>query len=372
MAKVEFAIVSFLRASIEESVSCCKFHRPLSKEEWKRLIRMISAHGVTALVFSQIERLPKELLPPINLLMDVLGQVECKKMRYTAQVCTAQKFAKALKDIGIDMMVLKGVAFSTYYDVPSHREFGDCDCYLVFSENLNYPKGLSAFEVGNEVARQLGAKVDYEHYKHSHILFDGLMIENHEFLTDFDGTYQGKKTERLLRKAIVEDKGSLIEDTSMLCPNSHFNALFLIRHAYGDFMDGGIMLRVFYDWAMLLRREQENLNWNKLNADLEKCRLRRFADVMTAICVKFFGLTLTADGITMCSDKKLVEEVMMDTLRGDCHFKLNETFGEKCLRIIKRFKRVWHYRRLAAESVSMIIWNNFAYSSYFHRKIFLD
>lgn len=54
------------------------------------------------------------------------------------------------------------------------------------------------------------------------------MIENHEFLTDFRSTRQGKITERLLRNLLIKEEGAKLFDTDMMKPNDYFNLLFLL------------------------------------------------------------------------------------------------------------------------------------------------
>ena len=39
----------------------------------------------------------------------------------------------------------------------------------------------------------------------------------------------------------------------MVRPCVYFNALLLIRHAQGNFIQEGMNLRMIYDWAVLLR-----------------------------------------------------------------------------------------------------------------------
>ena len=70
------------------------------------------------------------------------------------------------------------------------------------------------------------------------------------------------------------------------------------------------------------------------------------------------------------TDKEaLIDEVFYDTIRGGLHIKGKETLPQKTLRILKRFKRMWHYRNLATEKYPVMIWNSFAFSSYIHRKV---
>ena len=123
---------------------------------------------------------------------------------------------------------------------------------------------------------------------------------------------------------------------------------------------------------MLLRVEQENLDWSQLYADMEMCGLRQFAEVMTTICVEYLGLRLTAKEVTLCKDKKMVEGILKDTLGDSIRMTQGESLGHKVIRIMARYGRFWRYRKLAIESVPVMIWNSLAFSSFMKRKISLE
>ena len=275
------------------------------------------------------------------------------------------------------MKVLKGLSFSTYYEHPELRECGDCDCYLSRIEkgskgSSGTKAGANGFEVGNKTILEMGGSSEFGSYKHSHLFLNGLMFENHHYITDFNGTQRGKAIELLLEKAIDSSSGNRIDETDMVCPCAYFNALHLIRHAQGNFISEGLILRMIYDWAMLLRVEQEHLDWSQLYSDLEVCGLRQFAEVMTTICVEYLGLRLTVKEVTLCKNKKMVEAVLKDTLGDSIRMTQGESLGHKIIRIMARYGRFWRYRNLAIESVPVMIWNSLAFSSFMKRNISLE
>lgn len=377
MAKEFRLLLAFLSSTVSHRVDHCKDLLPMSDDCWKELLTMAVRQGVSGLVYSAIERLPRELMPPKEILLHMFGQVEYQKLRYEKQFETAQKFAAALKAKGVEMKILKGVSFSTYYDQPELRECGDCDSYLTAVKKAsqviesNESAGSSGFDIGNDTIVEIGGKREFGSYKHSHLYLNHLMFENHHYITDFNGTKKGKKIELLLEKAIDSTPGTPIANSDMVRPCDYFNALLLIRHAQGNFIQEGMNLRMIYDWAVLIRAEQNNLDWIQLYADFEACGLRTFVDVMTSVCVDYLGTELTCKDITLCTNKKLVNEVLFDTLANNIHLEQNEGFCHKIIRILARYKRFWHYRELAIESIPMMIWNSFAYSSYMHRDITL-
>lgn len=333
----------------------------MSGQDWERLVGVSLEHGVAALTANEYCDLGCSSLIDTaefdGLRLKWFGKILSTEAEYRYKLKKADAFARALQEKGVVCNVLKGMSFGTYYSHPEFRECGDCDVYLG-----------DGWKTGNEVAVQTGGRYEFGTYKHSHLYFGRLMVENHRYLTDFDGTRQGKKIELLLEGAISETSGRPIGDTCLICPADYFNALFLIKHAHGNFMHLGLTLRMIYDWAALLKCCREKLDWSRLYSDLTECRLREFARLLTSLCAEYLGVEVGSE-VELCDDKALVREVMEDTLSGGIHIKGTETFMKKSIRLFRRFLRIWHYRSLATESVSRMIWNNFAFSSYMKRKI---
>lgn len=373
----DYILLAMLRATLSHDLMEIEKLLPLEASAWNEVIRKASAHGVSGLLYSVVEQLPKSLRPPLEMLLQLYGLSERRKKNYGHQFHTASLFASALKAKGIEMKVLKGLSFSTYYEHPELRECGDCDCYLSRIEkgskgSSGSKAGANGFEVGNKTILEMGGSSEFGSYKHSHLFLNGLMFENHHYITDFNGTQRGKAIELLLEKAIDSSSGNRIGETDMVCPSAYFNALHLIRHAQGNFISEGLILRMIYDWAMLLRVEQEHLDWSQLYSDLEVCGLRQFAEVMTTICVEYLGLRLTVKEVTLCKNKKMVEAVLKDTLGDSIRMTQGESLGHKIIRIMARYGRFWRYRNLAIESVPVMIWNSLAFSSFMKRNISLE
>ena len=136
----------------------------------------------------------------------------------------AEEFAEEMEKREIPVVVLKGIAFAQYFPNPLFRECGDLDCYMMGKEE------------GDLAAVELGGKVEEAGYKHSHLFYKGLTIENHRFFTDFDNTPTGILTEQALGELMLEEH-TYLGNSKLRCPSANFNALFLLKHAQGHFMD---------------------------------------------------------------------------------------------------------------------------------------
>ena len=264
----------------------------------------------------------------------------------------AVEFAEKMSERGIQTVVLKGLAYASYYPNPYHREYGDLDCYLMGQK-----------ELGDKVSVEIGGKMEEAGYKHSHLYYKGLTIENHNYLTSFDNTKLGIRTEQLLQEQISEGCRP-IGNTKLQNPSANFNALFLIKHAQRHFIKEGICVRHLLDWAFFLKAESQKVNWDKVLPQMKECRILEFAKVMTRLCIERLGMVIDIDELS--SPLKISDAVWSDILGGQPDL-FHENFVQKIGRIIRRFYRMWKFRSLADESYCRLVWNSLSFNSYINR-----
>lgn len=251
----------------------------LTDDRWRELYTAASSQGVSALVWDGIRRLPPESQPSRELRLRWAYNVERIERRYGQQRRRAAELAAAYAEAGIRTVVLKGFAVSRLYPVPEHRPCGDLDCFL-----------CGDYERGNRVAEQVGAEVKRDFYKHSHIVFRGLTVENHRFCTAVRGSRRAKRFERHLQRLLAEGPLCSIPETALLVPPPDFNALFLAKHALSHFLTEGISLRHLCDWAVFIDREGDAVDWTAFRKVAAEDRLLRFAEILSDLSVRYLGV----------------------------------------------------------------------------------
>ena len=344
-----------LRAAIgTDSFSGCS----LSSRDWTALYRTSVRQGVVAVTFDFVRTLPKAAAPDTVTAMQWLSAAAHVENTVRRMAATAEAFAREMAARDIPVVVLKGMAFAQYYPNPLHRECGDLDCYM-----------MGRKEEGDRIIMELGGDVEEAGYKHSHLQYKGLTIENHRFFTDFDNTRRGILTERLLGELIREEQTPM-GGSKLLCPSANFNALFLLKHAQGHFIDEGIRMRHVLDWALLLKQVQDGIDWPRLLEMLERTRTARFAGVMTAIAVRHLGIDVhdrRLAALAEQADDRMVDAVLADIM-GEQPAIYVRGLWHKTKRILRRFRRMWRFRTLAGETYPRMVWNAFAFSSYVKRE----
>lgn len=352
MTKLKTPIFNILSCVVNENqIDWSQFnHFPPS--DWEFFYTLSKRQGVTAIIFETIKNLPKEVAPPKAITLKWLSHALSIEQQMQKKEAVAVEFAEKLSERGIQTVVLKGLAYASYYPNPYHRESGDLDCYL-----------LGQKELGDKVTVEIGGKMEEAGYKHSHLYYKGLTIENHNYLTSFDSTKLGIKTERLLQDCIKEGCQP-IGNTKLLNPSADFNALFLIKHAQRHFIKEGICIRHLLDWAFFLKAESQNVNWNKVVPMMRECRILNFARVLTNLCVEKLGMSINIAELT--TPMKISDAVLKDIL-GEQPDLFHENFMQKIGRIVRRFYRMWKFRSLADESYCRLVWNSLTFNSYLKR-----
>ena len=320
----------------------------LTSAEWDSLYKLATTQGILAIVYEAVSQLPKEQQPPRHLKLQWALGTEKIKSRYNKQKLLANKLSDAFVENDINTYVLKGLAISGYYPTSEHRECGDLDCFLAsYKDNGELE---CRYEDGNVIAESVGATVERDFYKHSHINFKGLMVENHAFCTAVRGSKDRKALERHLQHLLATKPSTPIEGTHLLRPCADFNALFLTAHSFGHFLTEGIKLRHILDWALLLKAEQENIDWAEFYAWCDRMHYTKFVDALTAISVKYLGLEISNPLIHTHSDlrDKVLEDVLYS--KNSIHNTGASKWKKRMMIIRNKLLGSWKYRELYEKS----------------------
>lgn len=352
MTKLKTPFFHILLSIVNETSVDWSLFNLFTPRDWEFFYALSKRQGVVAIIFEAIKSVPKEMAPPKAITLRWISHALSIEDQMKKKESVAIEFAEELSKRYIQTTVLKGLAYASYYPNPYHRESGDLDCYLMGKK-----------EEGDKVTVEIGGKMEEAGYKHSHLYYKGLTIENHNFLTSFDNTKLGIRTEQLLQEQIIEGYRP-IGDTKLQNPSADFNALFLIKHAQRHFIKEGICVRHLLDWAFFLKSESQNVNWKKVVPMMNECRILEFAKVMTSLCIDQLGMKIDIQGLS--SPMKISDVVLTDILGGQPDL-FHENFVQKIGRIMRRFYRMWKFRSLADESYCRLVWNSLVFSSYLKR-----
>ena len=217
-------LLALLRASLHELEPEQAFFQGVSNDDWKLCYKLAARHGVMALAWDSVMKLPKDLQPPRQVKLPWASAVEVYEQKYSRYCSAVDEVSRFYADHGIRTVQLKGVGFSTLYPVPSHREGGDIDIYT-YSADSTHMSDQEANRLANELMKERGIEVDIEHSeKHSNFYYKGIPFENHRTLVDVGWYSVAPQIERILQK-IIRPELVQLEVGEVQVPSAEFNFL---------------------------------------------------------------------------------------------------------------------------------------------------
>jgi len=312
--------------------------KALSDPEWSRVYGQAAQQGVLAVAWESVRRLPPDLQPDRGLRLQWAYGAERIVSRSKRQMLEAARFAALCTDAGCRLILLKGIGLARYYPFPLQRECGDIDILL--------PEG---FEKGNEIARYRGMKVSGLDYKHNHICSNGVMFENHRYLTSFKGKSDIRRLERIFQDAVKGGDFVPFGEDGFHTLSPTVNALYITYHGFFHFLIEGITLRHLLDWALFVGKEQNAINWNYFYRVCDDLGFSRFANTMNAIAVDIWSVPLTNPDVKF--DRRCVDRVLADVLANKRHVSGLPVYKRRPILVYNMLSSRWKYRQLYGRSL---------------------
>lgn len=227
--------------------------------DWQQLMQQARMHGVEPLVYDAALRLPDNQMPDKRL-ATLMKQVCLYQMQqqtlWQPRIIVA---VDALRNAGIEPVLLKGFGLAELYPKPYLRSWGDADIWVGIA---NYHAGCKALREAFPEA--IHHDEEYEELKHYGIVFpDGNAIELHRVAMDFPSRAEDRYWQTLevpaMQQAVGAAKtgrGNVLPALNNICvPSQPFNILFVFLHAWEHFCTSGMPLKQIWDLALLVRRD---------------------------------------------------------------------------------------------------------------------
>ena len=322
--------------------------------DWLKINNLAKRHGLYAVVLDGIERLPYNIRPPQEMLLEWIGEVlhdyEYHYEQYTKAI---SELAGLYNSYGYKMMVLKGYVCSLDWLKPNHRPCGDIDIWQ-FGE---YKKADAL------VASKLRIEIDNSHHHHTVFYWHDFAVENHY---DFINVYHHKSHSRLERllKELGQDDCHYVKVSGEIVyiPSPNLHALFLLKHTMLHFVSGEINLRQILDWAFFVEKHHEEVDWKWLMEIFDEYGMSSALNIFNAICMEDLGFDA---GIFPCVqfDPTVKDRVLKEIIYFE---STNEGPTALFARVVYRYRRWrksgWKHELCYKESM----WSDFWYGIWGH------
>lgn len=306
-------LINLLSFAVGSRKFCESDFLDMNDDDWKSLYRLSCKQGVAAIVFNAI----------VSAGSDKVMISSALKYQWISKTLMTEKYINNLTTVSDDvatvlggnelsMLVLKGVSYGLYYDNPSHREFGDLDCYVGRLKDGGYEWG-SSYSESNNILASKGAVIYDRDYKHSHLHFRDINIENHLYCLPVLNDARLVELEAFLNTLLQTEGVREIPGTSMLRPSATFTAIFMISHAFSHFLIEGIKLKHICDWIAFLKAEQNDVDWASAYIWYDKMGYKKFVDALNHIARNHFMLSIESPILTF--DERYSQMILDDCFR---------------------------------------------------------
>ena len=234
-----------LRLALDNSSGCSDMSIAPDTEQWKKIYALAKQQSVLGIAFAGIEKLPKESRPPMQLLMRWATEVEAIRGMNGLMNREAARLTRLFTDAGRKNAILKGQANARLYPDPTLRQSGDIDIWVEGGRDsinrLLVDMGMiekSALEFGR-----------FWHHAHLERTKEGIMAEVH-YRPASGNPYKSQELQDFLNREILNAQ---MVPEGFYAPSTKFALVMQLSHLQQHFYSGGLGLRQYIDYYILLK-----------------------------------------------------------------------------------------------------------------------
>lgn len=242
--------------------------------EWKAVYKEAEKQGIIGLLLGGLERLPAHFLPPLELKLQWIGDVQIDEHHNKVLNQKCVELLRILEKAGLRGTILKGQGIARLYgDLASRRQAGDIDVYVDCGMEKTF-----AF------ARSLGQKEISWDYKHLHLnLWEDTEVEVHYRVEVLFNLVKNRRLQRWFNEheeMLFEGRWKMDDGRGVLVtPSVEMNVFYILLHIYRHFLHTGIGIRQVMDYYMVLRTvNNENRKATNSVAAVKEFGMERFAE----------------------------------------------------------------------------------------------
>ena len=309
-------------------------------DEWKEIYTLAKQQTLVGVLFSAIDKLPKEQRPPKPLLMQWFAFTENIRMKNAQVNADAVKMCDLMRKDGIRCVVLKGQGVATYYPDPSLRQCGDIDLWIEGGAKkvINYLKTKSEVRNPFYTHVEYDAPVETEVEAHHHPTYFYNPISLYKANKYFDSQ------DELFNNVVELPDGS----GNIYAPTVEFNRFYILQHIYRHYFGEGIGLRQMLDYYYTLLQGGTEDSKQRTIELFCQTGMMKFVGATMWVMQEVFGME---DKYLLCkphekAGKQLLDEIMLAGNFGKCDTRIDRSNRNKI------FPRMWGYIKRNAKFIA--------------------
>lgn len=302
--------------------------------DWARVVREAEHQTVAGLLADAVGLLPDEERPPRDIRLRLAATaMRCERMHAQAE----RVLGRLAAEVGVRLVVMKGLSVGSRYREPRHRATGDIDLFYLSDADR---------QRADAWAKAHASELDVDNPMHLGFVYEGMHVESHAALREF--SYP--PYERAFRRIVKEARGAAWPrrdisgcEVGELPPTLY--ALFLLCHKADHLMGVGLGLRQVCDWAVFLRAERGNIDAERFQHWLAALGLERLAEAFGRVCVEGLGLPEASLPFTLRRDDDAGLQTVLAVMREGGNFGKTYYSGSPSF-IRQGLIKMRHYARL--------------------------
>ena len=245
LRKADLFLFELLRLGLYTNNKGLDFSTASSSEIWLDVYALAKKQSVLGIAFAGIEKLPKESRPPVQLLLSWATEVEAIRGMNGLMNKEAARLTRLFTDAGRKNAILKGQANARLYPDPTLRQSGDIDIWVEGGrDSIN--RLLVDMGMIEKPALEFGR---FWHHAHLERTKDGIMAEVH-YRPASGNPYKGKELQDFLNREILSAQ---MVPEGFYAPSIKFALVMQLSHLQQHFYSGGLGLRQYIDYYILLK-----------------------------------------------------------------------------------------------------------------------
>ena len=320
-----------------------------STKKWEELFLIATKQGVTGLGFLAIKKLTMQSqMPPDKVFYQWLAAVAQVGSNYDLVTALANKLSAQFKEAGIKVLEMKGRGLAEYYPDVRLRVFGDLDIYSI-SEKQRI----------DELLRAMSVDFDNGFFRHTQCWVDGVMVENHQTITDTKGQRRLARLEVYLSSLAAahlarQPLGGLYQSEET------FLMIHFLYHAQNDFLASRLTMKFLAEWCLLMEHRRE-MPLAVLSESIKKYDLLQIATYISALCINRLGLRESLLPVCVAENLKNVKPELLqkfeeDVMNSDYLGYPGDTLSERTRRGWHVYKNRWKLSGVLGISVWDYLW----------------
>ena len=303
-------------------------------EEWKNIYLLAKQHTLVGILFSAIEKLPKEQRPPRPILLKWFAATEIIQEKNLQVNADAAKMCEIIRKDGLRCVVLKGQGIATYYPEPSLRQCGDIDLWIEGGSKkvINYLRTKSdvwdIFYTHAEYEAPVPTKVEVHH--HPTYLYNPIYLKRlNQYFEAQDDLFEN----------FVELPNGY---GKLFVPTIEFNRYYILQHIYRHYFGEGIGLRQLLDYYYVVLKGGTEESKKRTMELFKQTGMSKFVGAAMWVLQQVFGMD---DKYLLCAPhekagRQLLDEIMLAGNFGKYDTRIDRSNRNKLLpRVFNYIKR---------------------------------